>query len=216
MKHRLEAQFARFNALSVRERVILFLLVIGICIALADVMWLSPAQVTHKQLKQRMDIQSAELQHARDAVKSIPKPGSTTDGAGDESAADQMRVDEVNQAIKELLHDKAEATHLELVLVHLLRRHEGLTLVRTSVVVPQDAVVAKVLPVVGAVVPVSPVGFSRQGFELTVSGPYPELTRYVQTLEKAMPNVRWGVMNLKSAKLPPELTLQLFLIQVPP
>lgn len=216
MKHRLEAQFARFNALSVRERVILFLSVIGICIALADVMWLSPAQVEHKQLKQRLDMQSAELQRARVAMESIPKPGSKTDGAGDKSAADQMRLDAVNQNINELLREKTEVTHLELALAHLLRRHEGLTLVRTSVVVSQNAVAAKVAPVAGAVVPALPVGLSRQGFELTVSGPYPELTRYVQTLEKAMPNVRWGVMNLKSEKLPPELTLQLFLIEVPP
>jgi MSHA biogenesis protein MshJ len=133
-----------------------------------------------------------------------------------------MRLDKVNQQIKELRPDTTEAIQLEQVLVHLLRRHEGLTLVRTSVttpdgaVVPRDAVVAKAFPFVGAVVPAAPFGSARQGLELTVSGPYPELTRYVQALEKAMPSVRWDAMNLKSEKLPPELTLRLSLVRVSP
>jgi MSHA biogenesis protein MshJ len=49
-----------------------------------------------------------------------------------------------------------------------------------------------------------------------VAGTYPDLTQYVQTLESAMPQVRWGVMTLKSDTLPPQLTLQLFLLGVQP
>jgi hypothetical protein len=57
---------------------------------------------------------------------------------------------------------------------------------------------------------------SRQGVELTVSGSYAELTSYAQTLEQALPYVRWGSMKLKSDKPPAELTLQLFLVGVQP
>jgi hypothetical protein len=61
-----------------------------------------------------------------------------------------------------------------------------------------------------------PPGFSRQGLALTVSGPYAQLVAYVQTLEAAMPHVRWGTMRLKSEKQPPELKLNLFIVGVTP
>ena len=133
--------------------------------------------------------------------------------ARDEIAAVKTQLDSVNLTIKEVLPDTAKATPLAQALTQLLRRHSGLTLVRTSAVAPE---VSSIKPgqAAGAVAP--PVGLTRQGIELTVSGTYPDLMRYVQTLESEMPQVRWGVMQLKSDKLPPQLTLQLFLLEVQP
>ena len=56
----------------------------------------------------------------------------------------------------------------------------------------------------------------RRGLELSVSGSYAELVRYVNTLESALPTLRWGTLHLKSAKQPPELTLQVFVVGAPP
>lgn len=215
MKRWWETQSARINALSLRERVFLFVSVIACCMALADVMWLSPAQLAYKQLTQRFDKESAELQRARDELRSVAKPVDTTNVLRDEIAAVKTRLDTVNGNIKDVMPTATEATPLAQVLTHFLRRHEGLTLIRTSVVAPEGAVAATA-QAVGSGAGVVPVGLTRQGVELVVSGPYPELVRYVQTLEKALPNVRWGTMKLKSEKLPPELTLQLFVVGVQP
>ena len=215
MKRWWETQAARINALSLRERVFLFLSVMAACMAVADVLWLSPAQVAHKQLTQRFDKQSAELQRTRDELKTLAKPVDTTKALRDEMAALKTRLDTVNQNIKDDLPAATEATPLSQVLVHLLRRHAGLTLVRTATMAP-EAALAKAVQTGGAAATATPVGLTRQGVELTVSGPYPELMRYVQTLETELPNVRWGVMKLKSEKMPPELTLQLFLVGVQP
>lgn len=222
--NRFDAQFARINALGLRERVFLFLALIGICMALVDGIWLSPAQLAQQQLTQRFDKQSAELQRARDELKSVVKPADANQALRDEIAAVNARLDTVNQTINGVSSVATEATPLAQVLVHLLRRHEGLTLLRTSAVA-SDAVMGRAdqalgaagavgaVGVTAAVLPVAPI---RQGVELTVSGSYPELIRYVQTLENALPNVRWGSMKLKTdeaAKTPPELTLQLFLVR---
>ncbi|MEO6292332.1 MAG: hypothetical protein ABIO88_06890 [Burkholderiaceae bacterium] len=208
-------QSVRIDALSLRERVFLFLSVIACCMALADVAWLSPAQVAHQQLIQRFDKQSAELQRTRAELKAVAQPVDTGKAARDEIAAAKTRLESVNQTIKGILPSATQATPLAQVLVHLLRRHEGLTLLRTATL-PAEAVVAGTAPAVGSGAAAMPVGFTRQGVELTVSGSYAELTRYVQTLEKALPQVRWGMMKLKSDKMPPELTLQLFLVGVQP
>jgi len=206
-------QSGRINALSLRERVFLFLAVIASCMALADVLWLSPAQVAHNQLTQRFEKQSADLQRARDELKTVAQPADVGRAARDEIAAVKTQLDSVNQTIQEVLPGTASTTPLAQALSHLLRRHAGLTLVRTSAVAPE---VSSIKPGQTAGAAALPVGLTRQGIELTVSGAYPDLTQYVQTLENEMPQVRWGVMTLKSDKFPPELTLQLFLLEVQP
>ena len=210
-----EVQFGRINALSLRERVFLFLSVTAACVALVDVLWLEPALEAHKQLTQRFEKQSAELQRLREALRSVSKPVDTNKTVRAEVADVKNRLDAANQMIKGAVPTATGVTPLTQALVQLLRRHEGLTLVRTSALAPEAAAAQAVQPA-GAGAAAATVGLTRQGVELTVSGPYPELTRYVQTLETALPNVRWGVMRLKSDKLPPELTLQLFLVGVVP
>lgn len=206
-------QAGRVNALSLRERVFLFLSVMACCMALADVLWLSPAQVAHQQLTQRFEKQSAELQRAREELKTVARPVDVGKATRDEIAAIKTQLDSANQMIKEVLPGTAKATPLAQALGHLLRRYPGLTLVRTSAVAPEVSA-DKAGSSAGAAA--LPVGLTGQGIELTVSGAYADLTQFVQTLENEMPQVRWGVMKLKSDKLPAELTLQLFLLGVQP
>lgn len=209
----LELQFARIDALSLRERAFLFLSVLAAVMALVDVLWLSPAQVAHQQLTQRFEKQNVELQRLRETLKSVARPVDKNQALRSEMVDVNRRLAAVNQSIKEAALAPAQVTRLEQVLVQLLRRHEGLTLVLTTAVAP-EAAAAKTAQGVGSAA--TPPGLTRQGVELTVAGSYAELTRYVQTLETALPSVRWGVMKLRSDKLPPELTLQLFLVGVAP
>jgi MSHA biogenesis protein MshJ len=225
-------QSARIDALSLRERVFLFLSVLACCLALADVVWLSPAQLAHKQLSLRFDKQNAELLRAREELKTLVKPASTSQAARDEIAALQARLDAANRDIGAATPGP-QSTPLAQVLAQLLRRHEGLTLLRTAAlapgaepaaprakvaVTPAALVTAAVAPAAAAsAAPAdSGVGLTRQGVEVTVAGPYTELTRYLLTLEQALPQIRWGSMSLRSDKQPPELTLQLFLVEVQP
>ena len=157
-----------------------------------------------------MEKQNTDLQTARGALSATTKPQNVSQTVRDDIASAKNRLEMVNQNIKDVSPVAAEVAPLAQVLVHLLRRHEGLTLVRTSAVAPEFSSVKS--GQTGAL----PVGLTRQGVELTVSGPYPELVRYVQVLEGALPNLRWGVMKLKSEKLPPELTLQLYVVGVQP
>lgn len=211
----LELQFARIDALSLRERAFLFLSVLAAGMALVDVLWLSPAQVAHQQLTQRFEKQNTELQRLRDALKSVARPVDKNQTLHSELADINQRLETVNQSLKEATLAPAQVTRLEQVLVQLLRRQEGLTLVLTSAVAP-EAATTKAAQGAAAGGATTPPGLTRQGVELTVSGSYAELTRYVQTLETTLPNVRWGVMKLRSDKLPPQLTLQLFLVGVAP
>lgn len=207
MKQLWQTWMDRVDGLSLRERVFLFLSVLVVMGALVDTLWLSPAQTVHKQLLLRIDKQGSELIRLRDTLKrsaSLPVEGQDTRG---ELGQIVKQTADVNQAVRQLMPGAEKSSPLAQALVHLLRRHDGLTLVRTTALASEIAG-----PGNSNALGDLPAGLTRQGVALTVAGSYAELTRYVMSLESAMPQVRWGTLNLKVDKGPPELTLQLFLL----
>ncbi len=196
----------RIDALTLRERVFLFISVIACALALADVLWLSPAQMAYKQLTQRFATQTSELDRLRGELRTSARPVDPAKAVREDIAAASARLDAVNADIKALVPLDKNGPALEQVLVQLLRRHEGLTLQGLSTLKAEAA------PATGAVL----TGLTKRGLELRVTGPYPELMRYVKTLETAMPTLRWGALMLKSDKQPPELKLQVYVVGVQP
>ena len=205
-------QAARINAMSLRERIFLFTALIAASLALADWLWLSPAQASYQKLAQQFDKQSLQLQRARADLNGVARPIETVQSLRAEIAAATSSLDAVNLAIKDLSPSALREPPLAQVLVHVLRRHEGLTLVHVLTLAPDTATKGLMPPAGFAAATPSAELPARQGVELTVSGSYAELTRYLEILEKVLPRMRWGTMTLKSEKLPPELTLQLFLV----
>jgi len=207
MKAQWQAQMARIDNLSLRERVFLFLSILVCCFALVDTLWLSPAQTAYKQLMQRMDKQNNELQRLRDTLRISAQPNDADEAARLELQATQAQLDQVNQAVHQRLPGTVDSAPLAQALVQLLRRHAGLTLVSTAALPPESAGPGNSNGA-GSL----PAGLTRQGVTITVAGAYPDLMRYVASLESAMPYARWGVMTLSSEQKQPELTLQLFLL----
>jgi len=189
----------RVDALSLRERVFLFATWLVLAVLLADVLWLGPAQQRYAQWKQQLAQQETELNRLREELRT----GGAETGPGRRMREELARIDErlaeIERQIAALPLAAAAQPPLQQVLVHFLRRHEGLVLVRTAT-----------LPVEKRQDGATP--YQRQALELTVAGPYAELMRYVQTLERALPALRWGEMKLDSSRQPPALTLQVWLI----
>jgi MSHA biogenesis protein MshJ len=203
---------ARVDVLSLRERVILFLSILAVCMALADVLWLSPAQLAYQQMRQRFAAQDAELLRLRAELQGLAQPADASKSVREGIAADQAKLDAVNQAISAAVPHADSGLAMEQVLVQFLRKHEGLTLVSTGTVnVEMPEITAA-----GAAIAGVPAGLIKRGMELKVSGPYPELVRYVKQLEVALPTLRWGALELKSDQQPPELTMQVFVVGVRP
>jgi len=211
MKQQWLALMARLDALSVRERVFLFLSVLVCLGAVLDTLWLSPAQTRYKQFNARVQKQADELQRLRDTLRLSALTAQASSAPRDELAQLAARTEQVNQAVRELLPVPGASVPLAQALEHLLRRHEGLTLVRTSALAPE-------LPRAGvagstAAAPAAlPPGLTRQGVSLTVAGSYGALLQYMQTLESALPWVRWGDLQLSSSQAGNELTLRLYLL----
>lgn len=195
---------ARIDALSLRERVFLFATLIILSMLLAEALWLGPTQALHRQLTQRVAAQAAEVQRLQQELDGLGVQTGPGQQVRDELAQVRARLDQVNREIAQLPQGQADGTPLTKVLVHFLRRHEGLVLVRTATLESSGSGDAQALE--------SVLGVRRQGLELTVAGSYHELARYVQTLERALPALRWGTMRMNSERQPAELTLQVWLL----
>lgn len=205
---------ARIDALTLRERAILFLSVIAVLAALVDTLWGAPARLRYRQVTQGFAQQSVELQRLREQVRAnAAQP--------DAARAARQELEQLNSAsaaadreIVALASSPKGVMTLSEVLVHILRRQPHLNLVRTSNLGVEAAGTA---PVADAR-PLAPGAnaWARQGLELTVAGPYAELVRYLQALESAMPDLRWGTLKLVAEKQPPELTLQVYVLRPQP
>lgn len=208
MKKWWSVQSARVDGLSLRERVFLFLSVLACVLALVDSVWLSPAQAEHTLQKQQFTKQSADLKRLRDELNVMPAPVDPSAAVSVELALTNAHLETLDRDIKEISATSKDATPLLQVLVHFLRRYDNLSLVSTTTLTASAAASTDAV----ATVP----GLTRQGLELTVAGPYGELIRMVQTLESAMPALRWGEMRLVAGKQATQLTLQVFVVGVQP
>lgn len=202
-----DKQAARIDALSLRERGFMFVSVIVLALALADALLLSPAQMEHKQTTQRFAAQSTELNRLREELRTSGQPVDASKVLRDEIAEMDARIQGVNQEITVIAPLAEGGPALEQVLVQFLRRYEGLTLVSVGTLGQEAA---------GAPTAASTAGLSKRGLDLRVSGPYGELVRYVKALENALPVLRWGTLQLKGEKQPPELRLQVYVLGVQP
>lgn len=206
-----EDWMARLDALSLRERIFLFLSVLVVCSAVFDALWLSPALFVHKQLTMRFDKQTVDLNRLRELVKLGTVAGASTDGPHSVLAQVEAEIAQTDRAMRQLL-PPPDAAPLVQAMSHLLRRYPGLTLIKTS------AMAAGTQGVAGDSAKDFPTGLKRQGVEVTVAGHYADLTRFVHTIESSMPYVRWGQMTLKSTddQGATQLTLQLYLLNEVP
>lgn len=207
MKQRWQQLAVRIDGLSLRERVFLFLVVIVCVLALADAVWLSPSQMAYRQATQRVAGQSLELKRLRDELQGMAQQVDPAKAVRDEIAEINLRLESVNADIQAVAPQAEGGPAIEQALVQFLRRQDGLTLLNTGTA-KRDMPVA---PATGGA-----SALSRRALELSVSGSYAELVRYVQTLETALPTLRWGTLHLKATKQPPELELQVYVVGVAP
>jgi MSHA biogenesis protein MshJ len=215
MKQKWQLLASRIDAMQLRERVFLFLAIIVSCLAIADTLWLTPAQVAHKQATQRFAAQGTELQRLRDELRTLAQPVDASKAVRDDIAEANLRLDAINQEIRAVAPLAQGGPAIEEALVQFLRRQEGLTLLKTGTI-KQEASSPAAATAPGAAATETQAVLTRRGLELSVSGSYADLVRYVKTLENALPTLRWGTLQIKAIKQPPELTLQVYVVGVTP
>ena len=172
----------RIDALTVRERVILFLSIAMAAVAATDAAVLSPRASDQKQLTLKLRAQTTEIEALRQQISradaAVQSPAGRALQALREAEAERADLDaEINRR----LADGSSGTRLGPLLERVLRRHERLTLLKLQT---------------GTPVVTQPGALPLQGVELGLRGSYPDLAQYVADLEHNLPGLRWEELSI--------------------
>jgi MSHA biogenesis protein MshJ len=172
----------RVDALSVRERVILFVSVAFALVAATDATVLSPRAAEQKALTLRLRAQTADIDTLRQQIGATDSAAQSTAGRLLQAlrSAETQRA-EIDAEIERRIADGASGTRLGPLLERVLRRHERLTLLKLAT---------------GAPVVPRPGALQMQGVELGVRGSYLDLTQYLADLERTLPGLRWEELTI--------------------
>lgn len=210
-----QRQATRIDALSLRERAILFLSVVAVVAALFDTLVLAPQAARAKQRSEQQAQQSAEVTQLREqfvaASRNAADPSMGLRSQLDAALAERARLDE---ALREA-GSVSDGEGLSVVLQRLLGQQPGLALESLVLLKETSVSLASAGP---ATRPPALAGMTWQGVELRVLGRYSDMQRYLATLERELPGLRWGEMHLSagSGNDPPRLQARLFLLKVQP
>ncbi|RZJ10689.1 MAG: hypothetical protein EOP39_08075 [Rubrivivax sp.] len=225
-----ERQAKRIDALSLRERAILFLSIAAVLAALFDTLVLTPLNARAKQRSEAEAQQAAEVTALREQFVAASRSGGDATGPLrqqlEAALAERTRLNGELRAAGSV----AGGEGLPTVLQRLLAQQSGLVLEKlallddTPVATPSTAAT----PTSAASAPLDSSvasstahmpGMSWQGVSLEVHGGYGDIQRYVQALERELPGLRWGEMHLSAPaakETRPRLRAQLFLLKVQP
>ena len=202
-KTALARQTKRVDALTLRERAILFVSVAVALVAAFDHFLLSPRMAAHKALAQQIRQQASEL----DGLRAQAAPG-RIDGPGAQLerqlAALRQEQAQLDQSLAQLQGGLAAGPQLPDLLGRVLRRHERLTLLRLATVKPATNTAAA-----------APNELPRQAVQLAMRGSYPDLTQYLADTEAALPGVRWGEVAITRQGSSAELSATVWLHRSP-
>lgn len=173
---------ARIDAMSARERVILFVSIALALVALTDALVLSPRAAEQKLLTARVRAQAAELDALRQQI-------GASDATAQTPAAkllSELRATQAERAAvdAEILRYGTEAGHavrLGTLFERVLRRHERLMLVNFAT---------------GTTAPARAGGPPTQSVEIGLRGRYLDLAAYVDDLEHSLPGLRWDELAM--------------------
>ena len=200
MKAFLTQQARRINALSLRERAIMFVSLAVALVAAADALVLSPRLAEQKALAARLRQQAVELDDLRSQLSgtgAAEAPGARVLRQLRQTQAQQQSLD---VEIERRLAGGASGARLPELLERVLRRHDRLLLLRLA------TVAADAKPGAAAKLPL-------RGVDIGLRGAYLDLTQYVADAEQALPGLRWGELSIVGGSGPlAELSARVYLV----
>jgi MSHA biogenesis protein MshJ len=193
-------QARRINALTLRERAIMFVSLAVAMAALADALVLSPQGAEQKALAKKMRQQTTEL----DGLRSQLVAGTVAAGTDTpQGRLQQLRSE--RQAVDEQIRQRAGSASARLpdLLGQVLKRHDRLTVLRLATAAPRPAS------------ELEPGALQMLGVDLSLAGSYLDLVAYLAEIENTLPGVRWSELQINSAEPTPVLKVRVYLLTEP-
>src|SRR5438309_1027472 len=202
----------RLDAMSLRERVLIFLAVAVVIVAIADSALFDPILRRQKVSSQRIHQQEDEVRTMQAQVQ-VYAQGRTGDNANAKVQRLEKLKIELAALDRELGARRSELVppeRMAKMLYEIVKRNPDIELVSLRSL-PATGLTPSLMAILG------PGGLAlyRHGIEITVSGSYLKMLNYVGQLERLPAKIMWGNMDLQAAAYP-AVTLKITLYTLSP
>jgi MSHA biogenesis protein MshJ len=203
----------RLDAMSLRERVLIFLAVAVVIVAIADSALFEPILRRQKANSQSIQQQEDEIRTMRTQVQAYAQART-----GDSTNAKRQRLEkrrvELAALDRELAAGQSELVppeRMAKMLSEIVKRNPDIELISLRSLAA-TGLTQSLAPIPGS----APSGLAlyRHGIEIAVSGSYLKMLNYVGQLERLPAKIMWGNMELQSAY--PVVTLKITLYTFSP
>jgi MSHA biogenesis protein MshJ len=197
----------RVDAMTLRERVMIFLACAAVVVGLAYSMLLQPLLAERAALSRSIQQRQDEMRNWNVQIEAMAR-ARTAGPAGEKRArlADlKTRIADLDIRLGDRRSELVPPERMSSMLADMLRRNRGLQLVSLTTLAPEAT----------AVVPGVPGGqMYRHGIEMTVSGSYLDVVSYLTALERLPVRLFWGGLQLSASY--PVVTMKISLFTFSP
>ena len=201
----------RLDAMSLRERVLIFLAAVAVLVLIADNTLLEPILRRQKINSQTNQQQQDEMRTMQLQLQAYAQ-ARTSEGARAKRQRLEKRRAELVELDRELAGKQGELVtpdRMTRMLSEILKRHPEVDLVSLRSLPPTG------LTQVPTQSPGAAAALYRHGIEITVSGTYFKMLSYVTELERNRERIFWGDMDLQAGAYP-TITLKITLYTLSP
>lgn len=213
----------RVDALSLRERALIFLAIAIAVVVLVNTLLIDPLLTRNKNLQQRV-VQAEQATSAMQGqVNSLIMASSTDPDAALKARLAELRAQSQQSAdtLEDIQSGLVPPQQIPALLQDLLRQNRSVTLVSMktmpveSLTIPA-APLANAAPVTAGQPPPAPVNLIyKHGVEITVQGSYLGLMHYLDSVEGLPWHMLWGTADVDGQKYPMvTLTLRLYTLSL--
>lgn len=196
---------ARIDAMTLRERAILFISLLAVLFLVADQLLFPAQRRVQQRLEQQINSQLAQLSTINSQIERIVR-----ENVEDPDALLRIRLDTLRKQYAELELSSGDITRglvspreMTRLVYAMLRENRALQLVKAENLKP-EAIPLSVVGSAQATADSAATGSAvyRHGLRLQVRGRYPDIVRYLHTLENLSWRIMWGEVHLETANYP--------------
>jgi hypothetical protein len=198
MRHNWQRLLVRINALSVRERFLVFACAMVLLGAATEEIFIGPLTKLQAQHARELEKRSAQMEATRERLEKqvmLTRRVRVTELEADIAMA-QSQLQAVEREITQLDGAASDVPALRAVLTKALRQSDKVALVRVTTSEGPTA------PAAGSTA-------SPAGIEITLAGSYLDLMDYLANLQAALPHARWGALRVNAEVTPAQATLRI-------
>jgi MSHA biogenesis protein MshJ len=192
----------RIDAMSLRERLLIFLAVAALVVTTLDALLIEPSFAAAKRISLEIARQQAEISSIDKQLQALAV-AARSDPNRDKRARLEVLRGELGDLERRIAGEQARVTspeQMRSLVESLIARNPGISLVELRTL-PKGPITARVLETVGQSLGGSALVY-RHGLEVTVSGAYLDLLAYLDELERLPHQIRWTTLALDASAHP--------------